>query len=225
MNTVRTSVHQNKNSWRGMATPQNKSIVRPSQDTFFQLLGGEVLIACQLHLDYIERTNGNEPSAKIFKEYQGKGLAFKDPSKQRVQIFEPRDIIASGDPKSLFTEDWRATILFSGKNRSIAKYAKLVFKRRKGAWMCCARENENLAFGFSLECERDPHHMHLAYPGISGHFEALFIKIQKPGKDGFAYYRITAEDAGEHNDVLVNAIGISEEKSPHALVTPVPMAR
>lgn len=205
------------------------AIIRPSELAFFGLLGEELGIACQLHLNFIDNPNGDEPSVRIFREYRKKELAFLDPQKQRAQIFEHPEIIAAGHSVFTFAPDWRATALFSGKNREFAKYVKLVFKRRKNAetklphtWMSCARANENVAFGFSLEEERDIYHVYLAYPGISGSFEPLYVKIQKPEQNGFAYYRITAEDAGAHDDILIQLRGVDEEGVPHTLFVSAP---
>lgn len=191
---------------------QNKE-VKPINN-FSELLGKMLLLGCQLHLDEVAAQSAGTEIGKIFARYREERLAYHVSGK--VQIFE-LGLVKAPDVSQALTSDWNAEVLFTGVNRSKAKYAKLVFQRQQNIWMTCARQSEDHAFGFALEDLKNPNFVYLAYPGISSTFEPLFLKVKKQDDNTFVYYKITAEDAGEDNDVLVKIVAVSEGEAPSAL--------
>jgi len=204
--------------------------IKPRCPTYFKLLGDELKVGCQLHLPYEENPQNEDPHVALFVEYNRRGLAYLDSKNKRVQIFE-EGLAAPGDDQLLFTLDWRASVLFSGKNRSMAQYMKLVFWRKKsdqihqGLWMTCARASEEHAFGFSLEEARNPYWVYLAYPGLDGAFEPFYLKVIGHERKDIMYYIVTAKDVGYDSDVLIEISAVPESGVPHALVVTAPLMR
>ena len=222
MNT-HTSTHGVHRRTPGSGQKQGSVIIQPSAKTFVELLSEHLTVACQLHLPYSDSAGDTEPHMLLFKTYREKGRAFLDKQKEAMQVLE-EGMPATVDPEFLFTEEWRATVLFPGENRSLAKYVKLVFNRRD-VWAACARKNEETAFGFSLEDKRNPYYLHLAYPGLTQNFEPLYLKVRDPETLRCVYYYITVKDVGKKNDILVSINAVPENDAPHALTVVAPLSR
>ena len=68
-------------------------------------------------------------------------------------------------------------------------------KRSPAPWMCCGRDGEKEAFGFNAEKdEKKSHYLSLAYPGKTGVFEPLFIKVVEYGEAPY-FLKVDAHDA------------------------------
>ena len=100
-----------------------------------------------------------------------------------------------------------------------ADWWKLSFERRSQEkrsptpWMCCGRDGEKEAFGFNAEKnEKKSHYLSLAYPGKTGVFEPLFIKVVEYGEVPY-FLKVEAHDA-DGGIVVVEVSKVSILKAP-----------
>lgn len=102
--------------------------------------------------------------------------------------------------------------------RGSESYRRLHLRRhtsggRTPARMWCGRAGEKEAFGFNTEGSKSEVYLPLAYPGKSGRFEPLFIKVMDPGMNAPYYLKVEAHDEAD-GVVAVEASLVSVLKVP-----------
>jgi hypothetical protein len=201
-------------------------------ERFARLLGPELKVALQLHLD--PNTSPLDTKTEtLIENARSEGLTFEKDGK--FQIFVRAIMQARGDLDSVLSSG-QASVLFPGDDLAIVERSKLVFRRkvrfngrrssvvpRKPIWMRAARfgkrENNSCIMAFSAPGASDPQKEFFSpiftAPFIDNpsDFEPVYIKVLI--EDAHRYFRIDA--FLQEGDVLVSLQEVDEVKAPSYL--------
>lgn len=105
------------------------------------------------------------------------------------------------------------------KNDDLLWWKLCFYKRSQNkhshASMWCGRMGEDKVFGFNAE-DKNPQYLPLAYPGKTGKFEPLFIKVMEYGRHAPYYLKVEAHDEGDA--VVVETLVVSVMDVPQFLL-------
>ena len=141
----------------------------------------------------------------------GKSGLIHDSAKESVQrVYEPAvKVLGScldGDATQVFFESVSPIGLL---------FRRLVFAKKR-RWMVAARHGEVSHFGFDSWNSKDQRYLSLAYPGISGQFIPVYVKIQN-GKEDFVYLEVWAWDEEGNGRIVVQGRHVGEKEAPKSL--------
>ena len=88
------------------------------------------------------------------------------------------------------------------KNDDVLWWKLVFYKRSQNKHSCavmwCGRTGEDKVFGFNAEGgENPPKYLPLAYPGKTGKFEPLFIRVMEYGRHAPYYLKVEAHDEAD----------------------------
>ncbi|MDP2945926.1 MAG: hypothetical protein Q8N61_00525 [bacterium] len=151
----------------------------------------------------------------------GKSGLIHDSAKESVQrVYEPAVKVLGS------CKDGKAVqIFFEPVSSASSLFQRLVFTRKFNptqkprCWTVAARHGEVSHFGFDSWNSKDQRYLSLAYPGISGQFIPVYVKIQN-GKEGFVYLEVWAWE--EDGEVVIQARRVENADVPESLISTNP---
>jgi hypothetical protein len=157
--------------------------------------------------------------------YGESGLIYDPPKETVKRVYEPA-IKVLGSCK----DGEAVQIFFELASQVGSLFRRLVFARKiknptqkPRCWIVAARHGEVTHFGFDSWNSKDQRYLSLAYPGISGQFIPVYVKIQN-GKEDFVYLEVWAcdEDGDEDGKVVVQARRVVNADVPESLISVKP---
>jgi len=157
--------------------------------------------------------------------YEKSGLIYNPLNKRTKRIYEPAVKVLGS-----CLNGWAAQVFFEPVSPTESLFRRLVFARKfehstqkSRCWMVAARHGEVSHFGFDSWNSKDQKYLSLAYPGVSGEFVPVFVKIQEQNngrKEGVIYLEIWAW--GEKSQVVVQGRRVDKEETPELLHSAIP---
>ncbi|MCX6813344.1 MAG: hypothetical protein NTV77_02610 [Candidatus Azambacteria bacterium] len=147
--------------------------------------------------------------------YWKSGLIHNSPSETVKRVYEPAVKVLGS------CKDGEAVqVFFEPVSPVEALFRRLVFFRKAypqkpRPWVVAARHGEVEHFGFDSWNSKDQKYLSLAYPGVSGEFAPVYVKIQDGKEDGFVYLEVWAWS--EDGKVVVQGRRVGKSETPESL--------